>query len=137
MKSKLKKIFFKLYDSYVYKLTDKRLSSQWINNCVKNGIDANAVAPKEAEYLAFWKKAFQGHNPDVYSYRLFSHYMGQVTYIIPEVLGVTLLEKFLNPIRYRDFYSDKNAYQMYLSQPNAIPKTLMAREYGGGDSLLF
>lgn len=57
--------------------------------------------------------------------------MGNVPHIIPEILGNSLLEKQLNPIRYRDFYSDKNVYPMYFLDSQVIPQTLMARIVGG------
>lgn len=132
MKARIKKMIYGLYDAYIYRLTDKRLSRQWMDNCRRNGIDPSAKAEGEDEYVAFWQKAFGDKKPDVYSYRLFSHYMGQVTHIIPEVLGATLLERYLNPVRYRDFYGDKNAYQMYFADDHAMPRTLMARISGGG-----
>lgn len=87
--------------------------------------------PGEENYLSFWRMSFRGKKVDVYSYRLFHLYMGNVPHIIPEILGNSLLEKQLNPSRYRDFYSDKNVYSMYFPDSEVIPQTLMARIVGG------
>ena len=86
---------------------------QWKHNCSANHIDAETPAPGEENYISFWRKAFRGKKVDVYSYRLFHHYMGNVPHVIPEILGNSLLEEQLNPRCYRDFYSDKNVYSMY------------------------
>lgn len=76
---------------------------QWKYNCSVNHIAPETPVPGEENYLSFWRKAFRGKKVDVYSYRLFHLYMGNVPHIIPEILGNSLLEKQLNPSRYRDF----------------------------------
>ncbi len=133
--NKIKKIIknnlYHLYDSYIYRMMSQMYIKQWKHNCSVNHIDAETPAPGEEKYISFWRKAFRGKNVDVYSYRLFHHYMGNVPHIIPEILGNSLLEKQLNPIRYRDFYSDKNVYPMYFLDSQVIPQTLMARIVGG------
>lgn len=131
IKKILKASFFRFYDSFSYRMMNKLFRNQWKRNLVMNQIDPSQKAEGEEEYIRFWQKAFGSKKVDVYSYRLFSHYMGNVPHIIPEILGYSLLEKQLNPIRYRDFYSDKNVYSMYFPDSKVIPQTLMARIVGG------
>ena len=131
MKDKIKSFLYDIYCSHIYHCSDSMLSRVFVENCKKNHINPFLKVEGEEKYIEFWRKAFGKRKVDVYSYRLFSHYMGCVPYIIPEVIGYTLLEKHLNPLRYRDFYSDKNAYSMYFPIPGVMPKTLMCRVCGG------
>ena len=131
MKDKIKSFLYDIYCSHIYHCSDSMLSRVFVENCKKNHINPFQKVEGEEKYIEFWRKAFGKRKVDVYSYRLFSHYMGCVPYIIPEVIGYTLLEKHLNPLRYRDFYSDKNAYSMYFPIPGVMPKTLMCRVCGG------
>ena len=99
----------------------------WINNCKRNGIDPYKPQKGEEQYLALWHKVSPKVEP--YTYRFFSHRMGQVPYIVPESIGHLFLERYLNPLRYQSFYSDKNAYNMYLDS-SVSPKILISRING-------
>jgi len=79
----------------------------------------------EDEYYKVWRQLCTRIEP--YSYRFFSHYMGKIPYIVPEDIGRTFIEYYLNPLPYRAFYSDKNMYQQYLSPSSAFPKAYFRR----------
>ena len=84
----------------------------------------------DSEYLKKWS-VFTPH-VEPYSYRLFSHFMGTDAHIIPEDIGHTYIENVLNPLRYRDYYSDKNLYdERFIS--GMLPITFIRRM---GDSFL-
>ena len=68
-----------------------------------------------------------------YSYRLYSHYCGKNPDIVPEVIGRSIIEPILNPVRFRAFYSDKNLYRKYLPD-SFLPRTIACR-IGGGNIL--
>lgn len=58
--------------------------------------------------------------------------MGTDAHIIPEDIGHTYIENVLNPLRYRDYYSDKNLYdERFIS--GMLPITFIRRM---GDSFL-
>lgn len=82
----------------------------------------------EDEYYKVWKKISARIEP--YSYRFFSHYIGNNPYIVPEDIGRTYIEYYLNPLQYRAFYCDKNMYQQYLSPASAFPKAFLRRVNG-------
>ena len=90
----------------------------------------NVPVSGESEYLKKWS-VFTPH-VEPYSYRLFSHFMGTDAHIIPEDIGHTYIENVLNPLRYRDYYSDKNLYdERFIS--GMLPITFIRRM---GDSFL-
>ena len=108
----------------------------------------NKESDGEKQYMEYWRRVYKKVEP--YSYRLFCHYMGNRPDIIPEDIGHTFLEYYLNPEWSRGFYQDKNLYETYLpgvNMPNAIirrvggsnlltnsftPVNQIAREMGGG-----
>lgn len=84
----------------------------------------NVPVSGESEYLKKWS-VFTPH-VEPYSYRLFSHFMGTDAHIIPEDIGHTYIENVLNPLRYRDYYSDKNLYdERFIS--GMLPITFIRR----------
>lgn len=85
----------------------------------------------EKQFLDFWKRVCKKVEP--YSYRLFCHYMGERPDIIPEDIGHTFLEYYLNPEWSRGFYQDKNLYETYLPNVN-MPNAIIRRV--GGSNLL-
>ncbi|MCH5218011.1 MAG: hypothetical protein J1F07_05615 [Muribaculaceae bacterium] len=127
--------FFKSILRYIFiaKLNGERYFSYLIcirkykSQIKKNGFQ-NSVQPGEKEYLKFWKKYSKRVEP--YSYRLFSHYIKDPKlqkYILPEYIGFNLVDYYLNPINYRDFYSDKNSYSVFLKDTSFLPQTLLYR----------
>lgn len=91
----------------------------------QHGVDPEQKAEGEEEYMRLWKKVCPRIEP--YSYRFFSRYMGVTPYVIPEDIGRTYIEYYLNPLRYRAFYSDKNLYEQYLRPTKLFPKVYFRR----------
>ena len=95
-----------------------------------NGFDAKK-APGEDEYKRVWRQLSNRVEP--YSYRLFRNYCGDNPYIIPENIGLTIIEMVLNPLQYRAVYTDKNLFPLIVGKEN-VPKTVICR-IGGGQLL--
>lgn len=110
-----------------YQLHSGRSKRQLAINGFKNEPQAG-----EDEYIRLWSQITKRVEP--YSYRLFSHYMGNVPYIIPEDIGQSYLEHYLDPVRFCDFYNDKNLYPQYMNLKGHLPKTI-ARRISGGQML--
>lgn len=104
----------------------RHYSKQFKHYCQIQGI-TNVPAEGEEEYICKWSVL----TPRVerWSYRLFSRYMGPDTDIIPEDIGHTYLEDNLNPIRYRDYYSDKNVFDDIFRE-GTMPATVLRRVGG-------
>lgn len=95
---------------------------------LKHNLNPEEEVEGEEDYHQVWGQLCQRIEP--YSYRFFSHYMGKTPYIVPEDIGRTYIEYYLNPLPYRAFYSDKNLYQQYLSPSSAFPKAYFRRVNG-------
>lgn len=120
----LKTLFPKVHYIRKAKLCSKQFKS-YIEIC---GYE-NHFIDGEKKYLELWKQLTKRVEP--YSYRLFSHYMGNVPCIIPDYIGTEILSYYLNPRRYSDFYEDKNSYSSYVLLEHALPKTYLKRIGGG------
>lgn len=109
----------------VYIICVKRLKKQLKINHIKN-----KAVEGESEYKKVWKKLSGKVEP--FSYRLFSNYLPQNLwkYIIPEDIAHNYVDYYLNPPRFREFYSDKNAYDIYLGRSSFLPETLLLRISG-------
>lgn len=101
----------------------KFYSRQFKKYCGMHGMASSPVEGEE-EYVRKWSV----FTPSVerWSYRLFSRYMGPDADIIPEDIGHTWIEDTLNPRRYRDYYSDKNAFDD-LFREGTMPVTVLRR----------
>ena len=93
-----------------------------------HGWDIEQKANGEDEYINVWQRLCP--RVDVYTYRYFSHFMNKNPYIVPEDLGRTYIEYYLNPIQYRAFYSDKNLYDQYITPKELFPKVFYRRIIG-------
>lgn len=67
------------------------------------------------------------------SYRYFANYMDNLSDIVPESIGRTCIEYFLNPIPYRTYYSDKNMFASICGKENVV--TTIACRINGGQLL--
>ena len=106
---------------------DYRYYKYYSNQFKKSGGGINQKIKGEDEYIRKWKSL--GKFVDRYQYRLFSQYVGFTPYIVPEDIGRRYLEKFLNPKRFRPFYSDKNMYDLVMDI-SFTPKTYIRRING-------
>lgn len=122
-----KNTIWRLADNYLHHMSNKFLQKQWRSNCQKNSINPDEPAEGEEEYRSFWAQL--DPNVEPYSYRLFSHYMGVTPYVIPEYIGISMIERYLNPRRYRDFYFDKNVFCQIYGKDN-VAETIIARING-------
>lgn len=126
IKKRIKRIIsrYEEYQTYLF------YSEQFKSYLAKHGI-ANVKADGEEQYLENWKRLSNRIEP--YSYRLFSQpcYMGKNKYIVPEDIGDTVIEYYLNPVEYRPFYSDKNMFRKYLVPKDSLPVDLLRRMAGG------
>ena len=117
------------YSSYS---TYRFYSSQFKRYLAINGYNVDWVEGED-EYVKTWSSLT--NRVDRYSYRLFSHYMGKNRFIIPEDIGDSVIEFYLNPVEFRAFYSDKNMFARFLQPVDALPKELL-RKIGRSNVLL-
>ena len=110
---------------YNYKIS-LYYKKQFKNYLIRKNI-RNSYVEGEAEYKKFW--SVLSNRIESYSYRFFSHYCGKTPYIIPEDIGHTVIERILNPERFRPYYSDKNMYSQYIRK-EYLPKTILCRVNG-------
>lgn len=90
---------------------------------------SNVQAEGEEDYVRKWKVLSSKVEP--YSYRFFSHFVGNTPNIIPENIGRSVIEGILNPRPYRAVYSDKNLFPEIIGKAD-VPRTLLCRIHGGG-----
>lgn len=126
LSSRIKKCFLSFFD-YIRHRHIYYSNARYYKKLLKLRNIPNVKAEGEENYRKLWKQLSKHVEP--YSYRLFRHYMGNNPRIIPEGVGRAIIEEKLNPIRYRDFYSDKSIYALYLGQ-NACPQTILRRSCG-------
>lgn len=125
---RIKSLLKKIVKSYISYRNYKECGNQFSVNIKKNGFE-NTKAVGEDDYIKFWRQF--SNLVDPYSYRFYSHYLKENKRIIPGGLGNAYIEKYLNPERYRTFYSDKNLYNQYLHPETAVPQTIICRINGG------
>ena len=104
----------------------KVYSRQFKRYCSMQGIPSRTAGGEE-EYVRKWSVFTL--RVERWSYRLFSRYMGPDADIIPEDIGHTWIEDTLNPRRYQDYYSDKNAFDD-LFHEGTMPVTVLRRVGG-------
>ena len=126
IKKQLRRLKIRYEEYKIYRF----YSDQFKSYLAKHGI-ANEKADGEEQYLDNWKRLSTRVEP--YSYRLFSQpcYMGKSKYIIPEDIGVSVIEYYLNPSKYRTFYMDKNMFMKYLDPKESLPCELLRRMDSG------
>jgi len=127
VKKLYKKAKFWYIDNHAYKFYSKQFKAYLEMNCIPN-----EPAEGEDEYIKNWKRLSSRVEP--YSYRLFSKYFIEKEmrkYIVPEDIGNTVIEHYLNPIQYKAFYKDKNMFAKYLTPKDSLPKELLRRIDGG------
>ena len=106
------------YTTYIYKKQYRQLLKL-------NGID-NIASANEKSWINKWSAL--GKADPIY-YRLFSHYIGNDTNIIPEDICRNIVEPILNPHRYTSYYSDKNIFDR-LFKLGTLPKTISRKIQG-------
>ena len=82
----------------------------------------------ERQYFEKWKVLSKF--VDVSSYRLYSHYCGNIPEIVPEHIGRIVIEPKLIPLKYRPYYEDKNMFPIIIGKENT-PQTIICRIDGG------
>ena len=87
----------------------------------------NKKAEGEDAYMQKWKALSSRVEP--YSYRFFSHYVGNTPNIIPEDIGHSFIEEVLNPLALRPVYTDKNLFPKIIGKEN-VPRTIVCRING-------
>lgn len=120
----MKRILKKAKRWYDERSTYRFYSTQFKRYLAMHGY-SDGKAEGEDEYIKTWSRLT--HRVDPYSYRLFSHYMGPNKYILPEDVGTSVIEYYLNPPEYRAFYADKNMFGQYLRPADVLPKELLRR----------
>lgn len=126
----VKRILRRFKDQYEVNYTYRFYSEQFKKYLIMHEIP-NEPAVGEDDYVRLWKSLSKRVEP--YSYRLFSHYMKEEKrkYIVPEDIGHSVIEYYLNPIEYRAFYKDKNLFSQYIRPRESLPKELLRRIDGG------
>ena len=108
---------------------DERATYRFYSTQFKRYLAMHGFSDGKAEgedgYIRTWSRLTRRVDP--YSYRLFSHYMGNNQYILPEDVGNSVIEYYLNPPAYRAYYADKNLFGQYLKPSEALPKELLRR----------
>ncbi len=120
----MKRILKKIKRWYDERSTYRFYSTQFKKYLALNGFE-DGKAEGEDEYVKVWSSLTRRVDP--YSYRLFSHYMGKNRFILPEDVGTSVIEYYLNPPEYRPFYADKNLFAQYLKPVDVLPKELLRR----------
>lgn len=108
------------YKSYIF-------HSKQFKSYLKNQNYRNVKIKGEELYLRKWRKLCRRVEP--YSYRFFSHYCGYTPNIIPEDIGHSYIDYFLNPVEYRSVYEDKNLFPEIVGINN-VPQTILRRING-------
>lgn len=80
--------------------------------------------PVEGENLFVKKWSKLSSDVMVEYYRCFSQYVGTDIDILSGNISVRFIEPILNPLKYRDYYEDKNIYGKQYSK-NWLPKTYL------------
>lgn len=121
MKHKGKEILKKLLASRAYRSFDKRYTALLKRNNIEN---------KRVEGEIEWGKKWSvlGKANPVY-YRLFSHYIGYDSNILPEDICHYVIEPILNPKAYIPYYADKNVFDK-LFKDGTMPKTIFRKMNG-------
>lgn len=125
---RIKQIINNMFGVYSRYITGRNLVRLMTSN-MKRNCQENKPFPGELEWKNKWRKLSSKVHPCYY--RLFSNYLDDPSCIIPEDVGIFVVEYFLNPPRYRDYYSDKNMYQQYMCINHNLPKTYIRRISGG------
>ena len=92
----------------------------------KNGI-SNHEIEGECLFLDKWNKLSIKTSPVFY--RCFSKYIGMNPNILPGDICKSIIEPIMNPVRYRDYYEDKNVFGK-LYPKDWMPKTFLRRMNG-------
>lgn len=132
----MKKRIIKLFLNFIIKIRNFRIFNarkKQYRSILKRHYSPEKEVEGEIEYLNLWKQLTNKVEP--YSYRLFSHYIGEVPHIVPDYIGTEIISYYLNPQRYIDFYEDKNTYDSYILLNDSLPKTY-AKRISGGSMLL-
>lgn len=88
----------------------------------------NKKAEGEDDFIKRW--SVLSPRIDVYAYRFYSHYCGCNPNIVPDDIGHSVIEKFLNPPEYRPAYADKNLFPLIIGKDH-VPRTVVCRVNGG------
>lgn len=122
-----KKFILKIVDKYLKYRSYKFHSNQFKAYLKKLDINPNISCKGESVYKNKWKTLSKHIDP--YSYRFFSKFCGESPYIIPEDIGHTIIEYYLNPPKFRSLYSDKNFFSNIVGKQN-LPQTFIYRILG-------
>lgn len=109
-------------------LVYKEYSNHFKIYMLKHHYNPEAIVEGEDDYKKIWSQLCSRVEP--YSFRFFSHYIGNNPYIVPEDIGRIYIEYYLNPLPFRAFYSDKNMYEQYLTPSSAFPRAYLRRVNG-------
>ena len=93
---------------------------KWCKRIIKIQLIPNKYVCGEDKYVKLWSKFSSKVNVDYY--RIFSRYIGNNKFIVPEDICHSFIEPVLNPYRYRPYYSDKNTYDKVFDK-TILPKT--------------
>lgn len=84
----------------------------YIKRTKATGVSVTKAIAGEDEYMKKWKRISRYVSP--VDYRLYSQYIGNDPRIVPECVLRNSIEPLFHPLKYRDFYNDKNMYDKLL-----------------------
>lgn len=122
----LKKIIRNTINYLTLNKLHKSIERTFKKDMTINGI-MNTKVDGEDEWMKKW--SVFGMNLQRTQFRLFSHYIGPDINIVPEEICHAYIEPILNPILYRYYYADKNAFDKVLPL-GSCPTTFMRRING-------
>lgn len=93
---------------------------KWCKKIMRIQNIPNKSVDGEDKYIKLWSKFSSKVNVDYY--RIFSRYIGNNKFIVPEDICHSFIEPVLNPYKYRPYYSDKNTYDKIFNE-TILPKT--------------
>lgn len=119
MKEKIKKIL----DRGIALMSRSSTDKHYKKIMKINSISSDSL-PNEQKWVNYWSQFGVKVFPT--QYRVFSKYIGENMYTVPEDICHHFIEPVLNPTRYRGYYADKNVFDR-LFPKGWFPKTILRR----------
>lgn len=106
-----------------YKVAMKNNCNKVYNRRIKiNNLNVDTPVFAEDEHVRKWRQLDRSVTP--FYYRFFSNYIKPDVNIAPEYTTHVYIEPILNPLQYRDYYEEKNIYDLMFPK-GYLPDTIL------------
>lgn len=122
----MKKLIKRIVKAYLNKQCRKNCKS-FYDNAIRYNSQLKEPAQGEKEWLEKWRQYDPKLSP--IAYRVFSRYIGPNMDIVPMEICSLICEPVLTPYNFRDFYSDKNSFDLLFPE-GTLPNTFMRKSRG-------